>query len=121
MHSVDSAYRESIHTPIEKAAEELQDILSRQLTAYAIGVKDGQTVARWAGGDVHGMRRESERRIRAAYGILQILRTRYESPQTLRAWFIGMNPALQDESPAHAIRNGHLREAMAAAYSFVHD
>lgn len=115
---LDRAYRESVTIPLPRAAAELQEALSRPLAAYVAGVKDAKTVARWAGGDAAGIRAGSERRVRAAYGILLILRTRYESPETLRAWFIGMNPELDDDSPADALHEGHLREAVAAARSF---
>ncbi len=117
---LDLAYRESIEVPLAQAAAELQELLSRPLAAYIAGVKDSKTVARWASGDAGGIRPESERRVRVAYGILRILRTRYESPETLRAWFIGMNPELEDDSPADALHEGHLRDALAAAHSFVY-
>jgi hypothetical protein len=117
---LDRAYTESVTVPLPQAAAELQEVLSRPLAAYVAGVKDGKTVARWAGGDAAGIRTESERRVRAAYGIMRILRTRYESPETLRAWFIGMNPELDDDSPADALHAGHLRDAVAAARSFAY-
>jgi hypothetical protein len=41
-----------------------------------------------------------------------------ESAQTVRAWFLGMDPRLDDTSPAEAIREGRLKEAMAAARAF---
>lgn len=36
-----------------------------------------------------------------------------------RAWFIGLNPQLDDVSPAEAIHDGRLKEAKAAARAFV--
>lgn len=36
----------------------------------------------------------------------------------IRAWFVGMNPQLDDDSPAEAIHGGRLKEAMAAARAF---
>jgi hypothetical protein len=42
-----------------------------------------------------------------------------DSPHVARAWFIGMNPQLDDEAPADVIREGRLREALVAAQAFV--
>jgi hypothetical protein len=42
-----------------------------------------------------------------------------ESAHTIRAWFIGMNPQLNDKAPAMAIREGKTRDALVAAKSFV--
>lgn len=59
-----------------------------------------------------------ERRLRAAYEIAQLL-VRFDSSRVVKAWFIGLNPQLDDESPAEAIREGGLKEAMNAARAFV--
>lgn len=37
----------------------------------------------------------------------------------IRAWFMGMNPQLGDESPIEALREGRVRDVMAAARAFV--
>jgi hypothetical protein len=42
-----------------------------------------------------------------------------DSPRTVRAWFIGLNPQLGDVSPAEAIHDGQLKEALAAARAFM--
>jgi hypothetical protein len=44
---------------------------------------------------------------------------RFDSPRVVKAWFIGLSPQLDDESPAEAIREGPLKEAMNAARAFV--
>ncbi len=99
-------------------AEFLQALLGRRLVAYVTGVKDAKTVSRWAKGEVGEARWESERRLRAAYEIAQLL-VRFDSSRVVKAWFIGLNPQLDDESPAEAIRDGRLKEAMNAARAFV--
>ena len=93
-------------------------MLSRRLTAYIAGVKDGKTVARWASGEVTDIREpETEQRMRTAYEIAQLL-LGDDSPRTVRAWFIGLNPQLGDVPPAEAIREGRLQDAIAAARAF---
>ncbi len=76
------------------------------------------TVTRWVSGEVTGVRQESEQRLRTAYEIAQLL-IQFDSPRIVRAWFIGLNPQLDDVSPAEAIHEGRLKEAKAAARAFV--
>jgi hypothetical protein len=115
---VEQAHREAVGASLSDVADFLQDLLGRRLVAYVVGVKDAKTVSRWAKGEVGEARWESERRLRAAYEIAQLL-VRFDSSRVVKAWFIGLNPQLDDESPAEAIREGRLKEAMNAARAFV--
>ena len=115
---VEQAHREAVGASTSDVADFLQDLLGRRLVAYVAGVKDAKTVSRWAKGEVGEARWESERRLRAAYEIAQLL-VRFDSSRVVKAWFIGLNPQLDDESPAEAIREGRLKEAMNAARAFV--
>jgi predicted exporter len=115
---VEQAHREAVGASLSDVADFLQEVLGRRLVAYVAGVKDAKTVSRWAKGEVGEARWESERRLRAAYEISQLL-VRFDSPRVVKAWFIGLNPQLDDESPAEAIREGQLKEAMGAARAFV--
>lgn len=116
---VGSIHRQAMAAPVSEVAGLLQDLLSRRLTAYMAGVKDGKTVTRWASGEVTVIREhETEQRLRAAYEIVQLLLT-LDSPQTVKAWFIGLNPELGDVAPAEAIHAGRLQEAFLAARAFL--
>lgn len=112
------AHRQSVHASVAEVAGYLQELLSRRLTAYIAGVKDAKTVTRWASGEVENARYENEQRLRTAYEIAQLL-VRFDSPRVVKAWFIGLNPQLGDVSPAEAIHDGELKEAMSAARAFV--
>lgn len=112
------AHRQSVHASVAEVAGYLQELLSRRLTAYIAGVKDAKTVTRWASGEVENARYENEKRLRTAYEIAQLL-VRFDSPRVVKAWFIGLNPQLGDVSPAEAIHDGELKEAMSAARAFV--
>lgn len=115
---VEQAHREAVGSSLGDVANFLQEVLGRRLVAYVAGVKDPKTVSRWAKGEVGEARWESERRLRVAYEISQLL-VRFDSPRVVKAWFIGPNPQLDDESPAEAIREDRLKEAMGAARAFV--
>jgi len=111
-------HRQAITASIPMLASLLQDVLSRRLTAYITGVKDAKTVARWANGEITEIRDQAvEQRLRTTYEITRLL-LEGDSAQTVRAWFIGLSPELGDVSPAEAIHEGQLREALAAARLF---
>lgn len=116
---VQQAHRQTVHAPLTTIASVLQEVLSRRVTAYIVGVKDAKTVSRWASGEITEIRNpDVEQRLRTAYAITQLVLS-VTSPRVVKAWFIGMNPELEDISPAEAIREGHGREAMLAARVFV--
>jgi hypothetical protein len=116
--SVKQAHRIAMNASVPDVSSYLQDLLSRRLVAYIVGVKDAKTVSRWSNGEVKEVRQESEERLRTAYQIAQLL-VQFDSPRIIKAWFIGLNPQLGDESPATTIREGKLKDALAAARAFV--
>lgn len=111
------AHRTTVESsPGDKAAF-LQDALGQKLVAYMAGISDARTVGRWAKGDSSPRGAHSER-LRDAYHVFQLLVTQ-ESPHTVRAWFVGLNPQLDDESPAAALREGRSRDVLVAAKAFL--
>ena len=108
-------HRQATAAPVSEIAGTLQELLSRRLTAFIAGVGDGKTVSRWASGEVAEIRDVwMEQRLRTAYEITQLLLT-YDASQTVKAWFIGLNPQLGDVSPAEALREGRLKDALSTA------
>jgi hypothetical protein len=117
--SIIDAHRQATTAPLDTVARTLQNLLSRRLTAVIVGVKDTKTIGRWADGESDEIRGEDkERRLRTAYQIAVLLLGASNSPQTVKAWFIGLNPELNDISPAEAIRDDRLQEALSAARAF---
>ncbi len=115
---VTRAHAHSVKLSVRDIVIFLRDNLGTPVVALIAGV-DRKTVGRWQQRDEPaGVRPESERRLRAAYQVFQLLQT-VDAPPTVRAWFIGMNPQLEDESPAEALAAGKLREVMSAARAFV--
>jgi hypothetical protein len=117
--TLQQAHRDASTASIQEISRLLQEVLTRRLTAYIAGVRDAKTVTRWATGKVTEIRDyETERRLRTAYEITRLLLA-VESPQTIRAWFIGLNPEIDDTSPAEAINEGRQRDALLAARAFM--
>jgi hypothetical protein len=100
------------------SARTVLDVLGGALAAYVLGVKDRKTIQRWASGTVHGIRPEYEATLRGVHEVIVLL-LRVEAPATVRAWFLGMAPELDDMSPVRAIRVDRLPEAMDAARAFM--
>lgn len=97
--------------------EFLNEHLGARLLALTVGA-DHRTVGRWLSDPDRAPRFETEARLRAAYQVFRLVQTVEASP-TVRAWFMGMNPQLDDKSPAEAIRDGEARDVMAAARAFI--
>ncbi|MGH3089887.1 MAG: XRE family transcriptional regulator [Rubrobacteraceae bacterium] len=116
--AIQEAHREAVMAPIADLVDFLIDLLSPRLVAYIAGVKDTKTVRRWASGETGEMRQQDrEERIRLTYEIARLL-IQVDSPRIVKAWFIGLNPQLDDTSPAEAIHEGKLKEALYAARAF---
>lgn len=112
------AHRQAVQVPVNELASSLQDLLTRQLTTHVAGVKDGKTVTRWVNGEITDIRNfEVEQRLRTAYEIAQLLLLS-EEPSIVKAWFIGLNPLLNDSSPVDALGAGQLKEVIDPAKAF---
>lgn len=111
------AHRQTTETSIEQITTFLEEVLGRKLVAALAGVADSKAVGRWAAGE-RSPRAGAEERLRVAYQVFRLLLTE-ESKHTIRAWFIGLNPQLNDESPIMVIRAGRFQEVMVAAKAYV--
>ncbi|MEV1084994.1 XRE family transcriptional regulator [Streptomyces sp. NPDC050211] len=111
------AHEQAMKTEIDAIAQFLQEVLGQRLTAIIAGVSDWKTVGRWARGQ-NKPRPDSDARLREAYRIFHQLQA-HDSPDVVRAWFVGANPHLDDESPAVALSEDRSKEVSAAARAFV--
>ena len=113
----EQAHRKAVESNIADVVRYLQEGLGQKLVAHVAGVSDPRTVARWAAGE-RAPRAEHEQRLRCAYQTFQLLLPE-EAPHTVRAWFLGLNPQLDDQSPAQSIREGNFRDVLVAAKAFL--
>lgn len=86
---------------IAAVAANLREQLGERLTAVIGGVTDAGIVRAWAAGDAMP-EPATEQTLRAAYDVTHMLLD-VDSAQTVRLWFSGMNPDLDDASPALVI------------------
>ncbi|SFN43483.1 hypothetical protein [Mycetocola miduiensis] len=111
-----NAHARSVELSVTDVAAALQEQLGQALLSVIVG-RDTRTVARWVSGDVQPPQ-ASEQRLRDTLQIMTLLTTTDAAP-VARAWFMGMNPRLNDETPAEVLAEGRAREVLAAARAFI--
>jgi hypothetical protein len=102
------AHAHAVRADFATVADELRGVLGARLAAYVGGVKETRAVHEWAEED----RRPSEitqRRLRLALQVATMIAAA-DGPEVAQAWFQGLNPQLDDRSPARLLREGDLDE-----------
>lgn len=111
-----TAHRKSVENSLQDIVGFLVDHLGKVLTSEIAGVSP-QTVDRWRTGSQRPAI-SIERRMRETYAIFVKLSVK-DASATIRAWFMGMNPQLDDVSPVEALRQDEFRDVAAAADAFL--
>jgi hypothetical protein len=116
-----AAHTKSVRATFPEVVAELRAVLGARLVAYLGSVRETRAVRQWAEGE----REPSEdvrHRLRVALQVALPLADA-ESPEIAQAWFQGLNPQLDDRSPARLLRDGELDEVgpavIAAARAFL--
>ena len=100
-------YNKAMRSPFPTVAGELRRLLGAKLVAYIANVGETRAVRQWAEGSRTPSADGTESRLRLAYSVaLCIANT--DGPATAQAWFQGLNPLLDDVSPARLLREGDL-------------
>lgn len=97
---------------VMEMAAMLQSLLGQKVTAAIVGIGEPKIVGRWARGQPL-VEVDVERRLRDAYRIVTLLE-QADTADTVRAWFLGMNPLLDDHAPAELIAEDPVRVLQAA-------
>jgi hypothetical protein len=113
------ARRNTLKASKEEILTYLKELLPEALLRKIANIKDQGILERWMKGNSQpDLDAGTGQRLRAAYEIAQML-SDSNSPELIRAWFAGPDPQLSEMSPAQAIHDGRLKEAIAAARVFV--
>lgn len=114
------AYDDSVRLPGPELVVRLRGILGAKLVAYLGSVKETRAVRQWADAE-RAPSADVLNRLRMAYRVAALLREK-DSVGVVQAWFMGMNPKLEDVAPARLLRDGDLDEVgvtiLAAARGF---
>jgi hypothetical protein len=103
------AHEHAMRISFAEAVVELRDLLTPRLVAYIAGVTETRAVHRWADGSREVKSPVIEDRLRFALQVGAVLAA-HDSPGVVQAWFQGLNPHLDDRSPARLLREGDLDE-----------
>ncbi len=114
--TADIAHRDSVQVGDSDLVSAVVTKLGTRLVCFVVA-RDKSTVTRWKSGD-SGVPHEASKRLRIVYQIFRLLEAS-ESDHTIRAWFVGMNPQLDDDSPLEAIEAGRYKDALVAARAFL--
>jgi hypothetical protein len=109
------AYERAARLPFESVVKELSVLLGPKLVAYLAGVRETRAVREWEKG-VREARDPIPQRLRLALQVAMLI-ARHDSPSVVQAWFQGLNPQLDDRSPARLLREGELDEVGPAVLS----
>jgi len=96
------AHQGSIQASIADVAATLQELFGQRLVAVMVGADHPKTVGRWVRGE-HRPQPEYEQALRDGYQVAMLL-LQAEDRDTVRAWFVGMNPYLDDRAPTLVLR-----------------
>jgi hypothetical protein len=116
-----AAHTKAVRATFPEVVAELRAVLGARLVAYLGSVNETRAVRQWADGD-RAPGEDVRQRLRVALQVALPLADT-ESPQIAQAWFQGLNPQLDDRSPARILREGDLEEVgpavIAAARAFL--
>lgn len=110
-------HQETTKLDLDQVVQHLNTHLGPTLVALLAGVNDRKLPGKWASKAV-APRPDAEKRLRAAHRAWMTVATA-ETDHIARAWFIGANPHLGEDSPIEALREGLVKETLAAAKHFV--
>jgi hypothetical protein len=115
------AFDYATRAPFNFVAKELIDILGAKLVAYIASVREARAVQQYADDSRSPRHPAIEPRLRLALRVAKLISQR-DSKETAQAWFMGLNPQLNDRSPARLLREGQIDEVgpeiIAAARAF---
>ena len=116
-----AAHQRAVRAPFREVAHELRELLGARLAAYIGGVTETRAVREWSDG-TRAPGNEVQQRFRVALQVALLL-NEIDGREITQAWFQGLNPQLDDRSPARLLREGTLEETgpqvLAAARAFL--
>src|SRR4051794_25618688 len=118
MQAEQSSHAGATRASLPEIVREVEAVLGQRLTAVIAGVADAKAVGKWARGE-RSPRADAEQRLRDTYYVTTLL-LQMETPSTVRAWFSGMNPELDDRAPALMLSEDPARVLQAARTFLAH-
>lgn len=118
VNAVVDTFASTTRMDIHEVVRRMNSHIGATLVAALAGSRDSKLPYRWAKSTTPS--NEAEARIRMAHRVWTLIADA-ESDHVARAWFIGANPLLDEESPVMALREDGLRDVSLAAQAFLED
>lgn len=99
-----AAHQVAMRYGTKEVVSQLVEILGAKLVAYIAGVGETRAVRQWMIGQ-RNPQPDSVVRLREALVVAKMIAAN-DSAATAQAWFMGLNPQLDDRSPARMLRDG---------------
>jgi len=116
-----AAHTRAVRASFPEVAEQLRALLGPRLVAYVGSVGETRAVHQWVAGQ-RAPSDDVQQRLRLALQVVLPI-AEADTPEIARAWLQGLNPQLDDRSPARLLREGDLEQAgadvIAAARAFL--
>ena len=116
-----AAHTRAVRASFPEVAEQLRELLGPRLVAYVGSVGETRAVHQWVAGQ-RAPSDDVQQRLRLALQVVLPI-AEADTPEIARAWLQGLNPQLDDRSPARLLREGDLEQAgadvIAAARAFL--
>lgn len=116
-----AAHERATRASFPQVTSDLRDVLGARLVAYLGGVNETRAVHQWAEGS-RAPGEATRRRLRLALQLALAIEA-VDGREVTQAWFQGLNPQLDDRSPATLLRDGDPDEigpaVIGAARSFL--
>jgi hypothetical protein len=115
------AHRQVLTLDDPIVVKELSQLIGPKLVAYIGGVTETRAVTGWMEGS-RVPRGDTMARLRLTLQVVLVI-AEHDSPRIAQSWLRGLNPQLDDRSPARLLREGDLGETgplvLAAVRAFV--
>jgi len=118
--TITTTHSNTARMDVHEMARQLNSHLGPTLVAALTGATDKGQAIRWAKPDGPEPRPDAARRLQLAHRVWTHIAVA-ENEHTARAWFIGGNPLLGEDTPLTAIREDRAREVMAAVRALLED
>jgi hypothetical protein len=103
-----AAHTLAVRATFPEVAAALRELLGPRLVAYLGSVRETRAVHQWADG-ARAPSDTVQQRLRVALQVASMVADA-EGPRIAQAWLQGLNPQLDDRSPARLLREGELQE-----------
>jgi hypothetical protein len=103
-----AAHTLAVRSTFPEVVGALRELLGPRLVAYLGAVRETRAVHQWADG-ARAPSDAVQQRLRVALQVASMV-AEVEGPRIAQAWLQGLNPQLDDRSPARLLRDGELQE-----------